>query len=138
MLSLVSAGAQRIQSIKWPTWLVQALKFAVVGLSNTAIDACLYFMLTRGLAAPPVPAKAISFAAGVLNSFYWNRSWTFQASGDLASFAISNILALGVNVGGMYVCLQAFNLPEALALALATSLSFVWNFAISKFFVFKK
>jgi putative flippase GtrA len=125
-------------------WLLQVVRFAVVGVSNTLVDALLYFALTRwlGLAALPILAKTISYGAGVLNSFYWNRVWTFRshvANGTgLLSFALINILALGVNAGVMVLALQVLDLPELAALVAATGVTFVWNFTLSKLVVFRR
>lgn len=130
--------------LELPPWLVQALKFAVVGVLNTALDAGVYLMLTRwlGLAALPVLAKGISYGVGTLNSFAWNRSWTFKSEAGvvttLASFVFANLVALAVNAGTMHLCVNVVHLDELLSLALATGVTLLWNFAISKFLIFKK
>ncbi|MBC8448982.1 MAG: GtrA family protein [Chloroflexi bacterium] len=91
---------------------IQALKFLAIGVLNTLVDGALYFALTRwwGLAALPALAKGLSYSAGVLNSFHWNRSWTFksEASGlrALLPFVLANLIALAINAGVMQVCLQ--------------------------------
>jgi putative flippase GtrA len=122
----------------------QAIKFLSVGVLNTALDAGSYLVLTHwlGFAMLPVLAKVISYSVGVLNSFIWNRSWTFRSEASawktLAPFVLVNLLALGINAGAMHVCLDVFGLPELLSLVLATGVAFLWNFAVSKFVVFKK
>jgi putative flippase GtrA len=133
------------RTLSYPVWLEQAVKFLSVGILNTALDVSLYFVLTRWigiLAAWRVVTKGISYGFGVLNSFYWNRSWTFQsearAASTLAPFVLVNLAALGINAGIMHVCLNAFDLPELLSLALATGTAFLWNFAVNKLVVFKK
>ena len=55
----------------------QAVKFGAVGVLNTALDWMIYFALTHWIgffAAQPVAAKAISYSAGVLNSFFINKT----------------------------------------------------------------
>jgi putative flippase GtrA len=125
-------------------WLIQALKFLTVGASNTLLDGGLYLLLTRwlGLAAVPTLAKGISFSAGILNSFHWNRSWTFRtrarATKTLLPFVLANLAALVLNTTVMNLCLYTLALPEAISFVLATGSAFVWSFAISKFVVFRK
>ena len=127
-----------------PKWLVQAVKFGAVGLLNTGIDLGLYFVLTRwlGLAALPIAAKSLSYSAGILNSFLWNKFWTFQSRAGtwatLVPFILTNLLGLGINAGLLQVGLKTLHLPELAALGLATLTTLVWNFMISKFVIFKE
>ena len=125
-------------------WLVQALKFGAVGILNTAIDLGLYFVLTRwlGLGALPILAKSLSYSAGILNSFLWNKSWTFRSRAGtwatLIPFILTNLVGLAINTGMLQLCLKTLHLPELMALGLATLTTLVWNFVISKFVVFKE
>ena len=126
-----------------PLWLRQALKFLVVGVSNTLLDASLYFLLTRGLgfSRRRTLAKALSYGAGVLNSFYWNRAWTFKTQASLRAlfpFGLVNLVGLGLNAGVMALCLNVFQIHEGLALVLATGAAFFWNFVASKRLVFRR
>jgi putative flippase GtrA len=127
-----------------PVWLEQAAKFLSVGILNTALDASLYFVLTRwlGLSTLQTLAKGISYGAGILNSFYWNKSWTFQSDiGTMTAFVPfvgANLAALIINAGLMHLCLNALDLPEIPSLVLATGSTFLWNFIISKFVIFKQ
>jgi len=131
------------RTLLYPAWLEQAVKFLSVGILNTALDASLYFVLTRwlGFAAFKILAKGISYGAGILNSFYWNKSWTFKSdAGTMAvfvPFVVVNLAGLAINAGVMHICLNALGLHEVWSLALATGVTFLWNFTISKFFIFK-
>lgn len=127
-----------------PIWLRQTIKFGAVGLLNTLVDAGLYFALSRWvwvLPAQKVLTKSVSYTGGILNSFYWNRAWTFRSQASLTKmllpFVVVNLIALGINTGVMYLGLAILHLPEIVSLAVATGAGFLWNFIISKFFVFK-
>jgi putative flippase GtrA len=143
------------RTLPYPVWLEQAAKFLSVGILNTALDAGLYFVLSRwlalrcadgysglGLSTLQTAAKGMSYGVGVLNSFYWNRSWTFKsdagAATTLTPFALANLAALIINAGVMYVCLRTIGLHEMVSFAVATGSTFLWNFVISKFVIFKK
>jgi len=126
------------------TWLRQALKFGLVGVLNTAIDAALYVILTRYVgvfAARQTWAKAISYTAGVINSFIWNRNWTFRSRANpwrtFMPFLVVNLVGVAINAGVMHVGLNMLFLPEALSFILSTGVTLGWNFSVSKLLVFK-
>ncbi|MDP3986391.1 MAG: GtrA family protein [Candidatus Veblenbacteria bacterium] len=68
-------------SISYP-WVKQFGRFAVVGLGNALVDFVVYIALTRGLAwwqEHFLLANAVAFLLANINSFIWNRWWTFAA-----------------------------------------------------------
>jgi putative flippase GtrA len=125
-------------------WLAQVAKYSVVGVGNTALDAVLYLLLTRwlGLGGVKVLAKGLSYAVGTLNSFHWNRSWTFRsrvsAAATFLPFVLVSLTALALNALVMYLALALLGQQELLALALATGVTLLWNFAAGKFLVFRR
>ena len=131
-------------TIHLPTWLVQAIKFSFVGVLNTVVDLGGYFILTRwlGMANLEVAAKSISYSAGILNSFFWNRSWTFRSKTrfwiTLLPFVAVNLVGLAINTGVMQLGLKILGLPELISLGMATVSTLAWNFILSKFVVFRK
>ena len=140
-LGVAGVGAAPVSPV--PQTLLQAVKFMAVGVLNTLIDAGSYFALTRwlGLAALPVPAKGLAYAIGMVNSFFWNRTWTFRSRGNpwraAGLFTLTHVAALGINAGTLALGLGALHLPELMALGLATGASFVWNFGLNKWVVFR-
>jgi putative flippase GtrA len=127
-----------------PVSLSQVLKFIFVGLGNTLVDAGLYFALTSGAPAflvPRLAAKGVSYLAGVANSFYWNRRWTFRstrpAGQTFLPFLAVNLAGLGLNVALLHVALAWVGLPEVAAVAVATGGVVLLNFSISKYVIFK-
>ena len=56
----------------------------------------------------------------------------------LGPFVLSSLVAIAINAGVMYLGLNTFDLPDTIALVLATGSTFLWNFIISKVFIFKK
>ena len=129
---------------RYPVWLRQAAKYSTVGVSNTVLDAVLYFLLTHflGLGSLRVLAKTISYGVGTLNSFHWNRSWTFESSAraamTLIPYAMVSLAALGINALAMYLSLQLFSQNEMPSFALATAVTLLWNFALTKFVIFRR
>lgn len=144
-LSLVFSLPSRQRRIRLPDWSGQLLRFSLVGVLNTVVDAVLYFVLSPWwgtLSFGKLLAKSVSYSAGVVNSYLWNKHWTFKSLVDsrrtFLPFVGVNLLAVGLNTGIMYLALEIFGWPESGALALATTATFMWNFAINKIFIFKQ
>ena len=70
-------------------WIVQAAKYGLVGILNTLLTALvigwmMYFIFrVRGTQEASSTAVSVSNAAGyvvgLINSFVWNRRWTFKS-----------------------------------------------------------
>ncbi len=56
----------------------QLARFLLVGLGNTALSFVVYRLLLV-IATPYVLAAPLAFAAGAVNGYVFNRSWTFAA-----------------------------------------------------------
>ncbi len=61
------------------------VRFGVVGVSNTAIGFGAFWSAHRVMRASA--AQGIAYTLGTLWSYYWNRRWTFQSQGKVASEA---------------------------------------------------
>jgi putative flippase GtrA len=127
------------------TWGSEAIKFSLIGVLNTILDIGLYFLLSRYiefLVPHPLIAKVISYSAGILNSYYWNRRWTFKSQvrplRSLISYFLLNLMALMLNTLVMFIGLNILGWRDLFAILLATTFSFGWSFIFSKLIVFKK
>lgn len=125
-------------------FLAQFLKFLLVGVINTIIDVVVYFFLTRMIPFLFVYrslAKTISYSVGVLNSYIWNKSWTFNAEVKFVSsfvpFVVVNVVAVLINTGSMFILYKRWQFPEMISLVASIGIVFLWNFILSKFVVFK-
>jgi putative flippase GtrA len=125
-------------------------KFAAVGFSNTAIDWGILNLLLPPV-APGTGAyaifKALSFGAATLNSFFWNRFWSFERKGterigrEAVTFYVATAIGLGLNVA-VATLVRGIN-PEVkvwygiIAPAIGTVASMTWDFLAYRFFVFR-
>lgn len=123
----------------------EAMRFGVVGIINTLIDASAYILLTRvlGFGGIPTAAKFFSFMLGTISSLFLNRSWTFGVQaplslGEVARFYAVVSVGLLLNVSLMYVFVHIVGLYDLLALALTTVSTFAVNYLLSKAWVFKQ
>jgi len=136
--------------------LVQFVKFGLVGVSNTAVDWIVFYILINfAFPSQHSVAKAISFTVAVLNSYLWNTVWTFkkeyQKAGKGASdksaifvkFVVVSLLGWGLNVlvfswAVKSIKFQLFNKPDLLPLILASGAAVLLNFFGNKLWTFQK
>ena len=117
------------------------MRFAAVGATTTAIDVALFSALTISAGLHPVAANVISYTTAFIVSFVLNRTWTFGLSSNsmverhAVRFAITNIGALAIST--LLVALFALAVPKVAAKALSLPLVFVWNYVLSRRWVFR-
>lgn len=120
----------------------QAIKYGIVGVGNTVITAAVIWVMMKGLGCSDVVSNIVGYAAGVLNSFVWNKQWTFRASdaGWTASairfgvvFGVCYLLQLGLLIWlNRHLAVDPYY-NQLIAMAFYT----VINFAMNKFYTFK-
>lgn len=59
----------------------QFIKYLIVGAMNTLVTLAVIFVLKSLADINPYVANAAGYAAGLVNSFLWNRGWVFHSSG---------------------------------------------------------
>ena len=72
--------------------LKQAIRYGVVGLSNTLITAVVIWVMMKMAGCSDVVSNIIGYTAGVLNSFVWNKRWTFKSSVGWTQGAINRTI----------------------------------------------
>ncbi len=96
--------------------------------------------------------KSISVTLGVINSYLWNKYWTFNTSSsadarrEFMAFMVVTLIAVGVNVAGADVIVNVIGAPAGFSTKLwanigaisGAGLTLFTNFFGYKFFVFKR
>ena len=121
---------------------LKALSFALVGLVNTAVDATIFFLLLAYATPSLVAANVTAWFIANTGSYVMNSFTTFSAEtgGKLslkhyAGFVGSGLVA--VTASTITVVLAAKLMPVWAAKAIAILVSFVVNFSITHFVVFR-
>jgi len=149
------------------TFWIQVIKYGIVGIFNTLLTAITIWIMmypvfkagnTENVSPVVISVSNITgFIAGLINSFFWNRKWTFQSKNRwgkeflkfftaflvcyipqlfLVNFLNSIITAidyrftlgcLTLNVKTAYVC-------QLIGIVFYTSI----NFLLNKYFTFKQ
>ena len=142
--------------------IFQAAKFVLVGFLNTLVDlgALNLLILFSGIASGMFYSifKGISFTIAVINSYFWNKFWTFKKPGgtektelgksgkELLQFLMVSAVGFGINVGVASFVVGSIG-PQLsfgdkiwanVAAIIATLCAMVWNFFGYKFIVFRK
>ena len=146
---------------------LKAIAFGLVGLVNTAIDYCVFLLaraaLDRSAAAlgafaslavfcqcgtaatlSLVAANPVSWIVAVSGSYVMNSSITFAAESGrkltwraYLTFVASGVAGWLANTATLLAAAQLLHLPIWLAKAVAILASFVVNFTLSHFVVFR-
>lgn len=121
----------------------QFIKFAIVGFSSTILDWGLYFILTRYFLLFYLSAKALSFVLGVINSYVWNRRWTFRSKEpkkfhQFSKFLVVASVGLGINTLIMFIVVSQLHLSDIIGLLLSSIFVMSWNFLVNKFWTFRE
>ncbi|MEH6971241.1 GtrA family protein [Bacillus sp. JJ675] len=121
--------------------LATLLRFGTVGAGNTLIDFGVFFLLTA-LNVPYLLAQFCSYTAGILNSYIWNRKWTFRVKEkvrgqEIIRFLIINLAASGITFLLLYG-LQKAGLSLVSSKVTATVGGTVINFIGNRLWVFQK
>lgn len=132
----------------------QFYKFVLVGILNTFLDLTILngLIVLTGITSGWHFSlfKGISFVIAVINSYFWNKLWTFRAAGgaktaEFGKFIAISLVGLGINVGAASFLVNIIGplggikpqLWASVSSLAAIGITTIWNFAGYKLFVFK-
>lgn len=119
--------------------IVTLFRFIVVGVSNTFVDFLLFFSLIA-LHVPYMWAQMFGYSAGVINSYIWNRAWTFRSVGggkkQFVRFLAVNLCSLIVTIMMLHGFREMF--PIVLNKMIATISGMAINWIGSRMWVFSE
>lgn len=133
----------------------QGAKFIIVGFSNTFIDFgvlnLLMWIFNSYKGSSIIPFKTTSFIIANINSYLWNKYWTFKqkqkkhVAQEYGTFLVVSGVALGIHLLIVYFVttfippiIVGKELWANVANVIAVGIGFIWNFIGYKFIVFKK
>ena len=122
----------------------KAVVYALVGVVNAAVDYGVFLTAHAVLGLPLVAANTLSWMVAVSNSYMLNSTITFAAESGRKlrwsayfTFVASGILGWIANTAALLVGVEVLVLPVWLAKLLAVMASFIVNFSLSQFVVFR-
>ena len=126
---------------RYPT-LAQATRFALVGAFNTGVDLMFFALFFYVLEWHLLAANAGGFVIAATCSYVLNKTWTF-ADRSVGGQAIRRGVAFlavatgGLAIGSLVIWLAAMVLPPMLAKLTSIGGTFLWNFTVSRRWVFR-
>jgi putative flippase GtrA len=121
---------------------LKAISFAFVGVINTAIDFSIFWTAATYLQWPLVPANILAWLLAVSFSYAMNSFITFgPESGrvlrwrDYATFVASGVAGMMASTATLVAL--SYVLPLLVAKLVSIAVSFVVNFSLSHFVVFR-
>jgi putative flippase GtrA len=122
---------------------LKAVSFGLIGVVNTLIDASVFFLALATLTSSLVAANVLAWLVAVSCSYVMNSFITFaRESGrklrwrDYGSFVASGIAGVIANTTVLVIVAQFA--PVWIAKGCAILVSFLVNFSLSHFVVFRK
>ena len=118
------------------------LKFATVGIANTAIDFAVFSLLFAVIGFHILLAHGIAFMTAVSNSYLMNRLWTFREHEMRRREQATLILYVLVSIGGLAVSSFVLVMLDTiihwiLAKIGAIGATFAWNYLLTSRLLFK-
>jgi len=118
----------------------QLLRFAAVGVVNTALGYAVIFacMYLAGLGA--VTSNVIGYAVGLIVSYLLNRSFTFRSAApprrEIIRFVAIFLLAYLANLAALVLLIRHAGMHEGAAQVIAGVVYFALSFVLNKYYVF--
>lgn len=154
VLAVVGLGIGALLA-HWKPFFLQLAKFGIIGVANTSIDLGIYNMLILASGLNTTTAitefKVLSFGAAVINSYFWNKYWSFHQNRkatlhEFFQFLAVSLTGMTINAGITWLVINNFKNADGTVGILYSNIGAVagillvlmWNFVGYKLIVFKK
>ena len=122
--------------------IIQLLKFGIVGVSNTLLTAITIWVLLRVLHFNDYSSNIIGYIVGLVNSFIWNRKWTFasdkKVKDTIFKFSITFAISYLFQLGNLYLLIHYTQIDSYICQLISIVVYTVINFILNKYYTFKE
>ncbi|AVQ45733.1 GtrA family protein [Clostridium botulinum] len=119
-------------------------RFSIIGVANTGIDFLMFTVFNELVGAGYMISQIVGYSFGIINSFIFNKKWTFKERKinkkvlyELMQFIVVNLGSLIITVFVMNFLAKNLNINVYLAKVIVTIIAQATNFVAYKFIVFK-
>jgi putative flippase GtrA len=118
------------------------IRFLMVGASNTVVSYLVFlFGYHLWFVGNALFAQPLSYGAGIVWSYFWNRNWTFQSSAgvgrEFIRFIVVQIILLFLSTGLVHLVVDRLNINASVGWILVMAFITALNFFLTKTFVFR-
>ena len=114
-------------------------RFVMVGLSNTVITLGAYAALI-GLGVFYVIAGVIGWTLGIVNGYFWNRTWTFRAGAHqhelLVKYTAVGLGGLLLNSGLLALAVDVLGVSKLAGQVVVLPIVMLSSFAANRYWTF--
>ena len=119
------------------------LRFCLVGCSNVVVTLTSFYVLHSILMINYLLASVFAYSLGIVNSFTWNRLWTFRVRGSNAKieffkFLLVNLIGLGINSCMMFFLVGIGGVNALISQVITIGLVLIFNFSLVRLWVFPR
>ncbi len=116
------------------------LRYAVVGLSGTAVDFVVLIFLVETAGLIPTLAGIPAFILAVLNNYYWNNRWTYNNPAKrhrekMTKFFLVSLVGLAINIL-LFHFFSLFAIWYIFTKIFIIGVVLCWNFGANTFWTF--
>ena len=123
------------------TVLLQFIKFGIVGVSNTAVNFCVYYLLLW-LGVNYLVSNVAAWFVSVLNAFYWNDRYVFQSNCKSFAALLRSYISYGFSMlsgtAFLYLLVEFCGVSKVMAPIFVLVLTIPLNFMLNKFWTFRQ
>lgn len=118
-------------------------RFFLAGFVGLGVDACIFFLLAKGMGASWLEARIAAFAVAVLVTWRLNRRFTFDTRGTVMREGLSYFAVQGAGCGINYLVFLAVlawgGMRGSLwfAYLAGSAAALAWNYSLSRCLVFR-
>lgn len=136
-----------LEANKRAGWIVQFIRFGIVGLSNTLVSLGVYYLCCYGLHLHYQAANLLGFLVSTANAYYWNSRYVFKAGvGRTGREHLLTYLKTLLGYGGtyflsvalMWLWVERLGVSKGVAPVMSLFITIPLNYVINKFWTFKR
>ena len=122
------------------TTLGQLLRYGIVGLASNALGYALYLGLSYAGLGPKL-AMSLLYVLGMLQTFVFNKRWSFRHEGMHGQAFIRYIVTYGIgyfiNLLALFVLVDRLGFPHQIVQAVLIVIIALFLFMLQKLWVFR-
>lgn len=145
MVNLIDNYIEDSNHISWYNKTKEVLWYGFFGVLTTVVNIVSFYLLDK-IGINTYIANLFAWILSVLFAFITNKFFVFNSKGmnlkiffkEIFSFFFFRILSLGIDMGGLFVCLNLLHIGKITSKILMNVVVVIVNYIFSKVFIFKK